>query len=305
MSSWIQELKNVDFNKVSQESIYKKVYELMEEAERITLLKNKYAEQEEKQEYYNSKIKDIRSLFNELTGHLGGWISDSELSSIIYNFNQIIKGCRVKVSLNKLKDEIEEAKQYPDAKSYATLDKTKLNYKPMTYYEMVKGAFTGKMYQGIQDQIITILRIALGNKYDVAELLSGHVKMSNGTIETTLQFAIDYYKDFRIELKQAANVLEFQNVLEKYSNVFNRYGTPQVGMMNYNSSRGKSVWSPTDHYTMPLGSAIRNIIEDYITRFNTHHGLDTYKFREPIEQSKLYKYGFSSYEEFYKYANAI
>lgn len=304
-TSWIDELKKVNFNKASQESICKDCYSLIEEVGRIALLKSKYPDSEEKQVYYNNRIKDIRSLFNEMTLNLAGWLSDYELSDMIYNFNQTIKRCRNNASLNELKEEIEEVKQYPDVKSYVSLDKTKLEYKPMAYYEMIKGTQIGRLYKGIQDAIIQTLQEAEITKYSITELLQGQQKLINGVTEKTLQFGIDYYINFKHELKQTKNVLEFQNILEKYRDIFNRYGTPQVGMMNFNSSFEKSVKSNTDQFTMPLGSATRDIINNYITDFNRQHGINSYKFREPIQQSKIYKYGFTSYEEFYEFAKAI
>lgn len=264
-------------------------------------------------------VNEVKRIYKMIIDELEGRISEImehdiinyryQLHKALEQFNAIItdrQGQLQDLELKEeLRNEIEEAKQFPDVKSYVMLDKSKINYNTMTYEQMIQGTKIGKLYCSMSQLIINTLKDAGINKYSITDLFSGHVKMTKGTVEQTLQFAIDYYIRFKSELKQATNVLEFQQVLEKYRDIFCRYGEPQVGMMNFNSSFGKSIKSHTDQYTMPLGTAIRDTIVSYITRFNTYHGLNTYKFREPIEQSKLYEIGFTSYEEFYEYAKTI
>lgn len=201
--------------------------------------------------------------------------------------------------------EIAEAQLYPDAESYAKMDKPKINYPIQTYEEMKENTSFGMFIRNILFNYQSMCKIVGLTDININEYLAGIKRLKNDIVLDAIQIGIDYYIKFKKELAETKTPLEYQTILHKYRKVFDRYGTPQVGAMNFNSSSKKSVYSLTDWFTTPFGLTMMYLFDTYIEIFNNKYGLDNYLYREPFELSILSKKGFKSYQDFWYYANSI
>ena len=93
--TWIDILERTDHERASQEITLESCYKILEELKRIIEVKNRNENNESLKEFHNNRLKQIKRVFMNITFALSGWMTDYEVSSLIYNYNTLEKKARL------------------------------------------------------------------------------------------------------------------------------------------------------------------------------------------------------------------